>query len=134
MKKTQLHILFDVYQLCSLSHYITHPHAVLNSVLENQEGFIETPALSLSQGLWQRGADTSDRQSCWRKWRRRQLIASSCIPEAVNATSHLWSCKGIRGQLLRSHRGPSPPTEAPTRLLRCDCRDSKGFTHSDRNQ
>lgn len=39
------------------SYYIPHLHAVLNSGLENQEDFIETPAVSLSQGLWQRTAD-----------------------------------------------------------------------------
>ena len=58
VKKTSFHILLDVYQLCNLSHYVAHPHAVLNSVLENQDDFTETPARSLSQGLWQRGADT----------------------------------------------------------------------------
>ena len=56
--KTSFHILFDVYQLCNLSRYIAHPHAVLNFVLENQDDFTETPARSLSQGLRQRGADT----------------------------------------------------------------------------
>ena len=34
----------------------------------------------------------------------------------------------------RKSSRPLPLTEAPTRLQRCDCRDLKGFTHSDRNQ